>query len=134
MHVAGKNTAWSQYQDLDKASMRKIDRANLLTARQVPSLTNFADRHIFVSGGQDPKWESFLSSVHRYDIQNDSWSRAPALSRPRVGHSSCALNDMIYVFCGGVVNPDDNDEIGEPYADNSIEFLNAGALINGGTA
>lgn len=131
LHVAGKNTNWRQYQDLDRAKMKRVDRANLLNARQVPSLANFADEFIFVSGGQDPKWESFLSSVHKYDIQNDSWSRAPALSKPRVGHASCTLNDMIYVFCGGVVNPDDNDDIGEPNPDNSIEFLNARALING---
>lgn len=73
--------------------------------------------------------------MHRYDVIADKWSRAPALSKPRVGHASCALGDNIYVFCGGVMNnTDDSYEIIEPDPDNSIEWLDARALISGGNS
>ena len=116
--------------NLDSTSLRSENRSDLLTARMVPTLANFADEFVFVSGGQDPAYESVLSSVHKYDIVNDRWTQAPALSRPRVGHASCTLNDKLYVFCGGVVSTNASDEASEPYPDNSIESLNVRALID----
>ena len=115
--------------DLDSASLQCVNRSDLLTTRMVPTLANFADEFVFVSGGQDPAYENVLASVQKYDVANDKWTQAPDLSRPRVGHASCTLNDKLYVFCGGVVSPDASDEVAEPYPDNSIESLDVKALL-----
>ena len=63
-----------------------------------------------------------LDSVDKYDIAANEWSNAPSLNKQRCDHSCCALGDSIYVFCG--VNQNG-------FSMNSIECLDAGALIRG---
>ena len=118
--------------------MRCVVKADLLCARMVPTLANFADEFVFVSGGQDPAYQNVLDTVNRYDVANDKWSQSPAMTKPRVGHASCSLDDKLYVFCGGVViesnlSSSENQEICEPNPDNSIEYLDVRALINNKT-
>lgn len=54
MHVVGKNKDWKQFVELGKPGMRSIKRSDLLNARKVATLVNFANEQVFVSGGQDP--------------------------------------------------------------------------------
>ena len=84
--------------------MRCIVRADLICARMVPTLANFEDEYVFVSGGQDPAYQTVLNTVNCYDVAKDKWSQSPAMTKPRVGHASCSLNDRLYVFCGAVVD------------------------------
>ena len=84
--------------------MRCIVRADLICARMVPTLANFEDEYVFVSGGQDPAYQTVLNTVNCYDVAKDKWPQSPAMTKPRVGHASCSLNDRLYVFCGAVVD------------------------------
>ena len=75
-----------------------------LTARSRPSLVNFVDQCIFVIGGRNMSDVSVrleLTSVEKYDIKKDVWTKAPMLCVERMNHSSCVLNDsLIYTFGG----------------------------------
>lgn len=62
------------------------------------TLANFKDKAIFVTGGLYGK---SLATVEFYLIDSDLWSlSAPDLNIRRHNHSSCALQDKIYVFGG----------------------------------
>ena len=98
------------------------ERACPPTARLYPSLVNFADEVIFVSGGSTLKIYEWYETVDRYSIKEDKWSTAPNLNHARNGHSSCVLGDTIFTFCG---YNGDSDFL------SSIESLNARALIDG---
>ena len=75
----------------------------------------------------NPDSTNILASVDRYDIRENTWSKSPPLRKPRSCHSSCTLNDRIFVFCGIAMNfTEFKREI-----DNSIEFFNARAHVNG---
>ena len=75
----------------------------------------------------NPETKNIMASVDRYSIRSNSWTKAPALTKPRSCHSSCHLNGTIFVFCGIILNFSEfKREI-----DNSIEFLNANAQVNG---
>ena len=65
-----------------------------------------------------------LDTVSYYVFQSEFWFRAPNLNNARFGHSSCALNDMIYVF-GGVDNNFNHMA--------RIEILDAHEVVNGYT-
>ena len=36
----------------------------------------------------------------KFDIRKNLWSEEPSLNKPRNSHSSCVLNDRLYVFGG----------------------------------
>ena len=78
--------------------------AEPLTPRERPSLVNFADQCIFISGGRglsDFSRRNDLYNVEKYDIKRNTWSKAPDLCIARMNHSSCVLDDtLIYTFCG----------------------------------
>ena len=59
------------------------------------------DSHILAIGGHEYKnHEHFLDSVDIYNIEMDTWERAPPLSQARDEHSSCSLGDYAYVIGG----------------------------------
>ena len=84
--------------------------------RGFPSLVNFRDRFIFVSGGcSHLSLGQNFASVDLYDIELDSWvlreknfayndensGVVPCLNTARMNHSSCVLNhNWIYTFGG----------------------------------
>ena len=75
--------------------------AKPLQGRKHTSLVNFKNKFIFLIGGssvQDSKIT--LDSVHKYDIENNSWSATSTLNHVRAQHASCTLNEFIYVFNG----------------------------------
>ena len=63
--------------------------------------------------------------VEKYDIANDTWSLAPAYNLKRIIHSGCTLGQYLYIY-GGC-----NIKNNGPYFQNSIEFLDAHAHLNG---
>ena len=56
-----------------------------------------------------------------YNISQDSWSIAPEMNIKRYHHSSCGLDDMVYVVCG---------RYSSSVLLDSIERLNARLFIN----
>ena len=69
------------------------------------SLTNFAERFLFVSGGSQAvqfsrKETRITETVDKYDMLTDNWASVPSLNIARTNHSSCTLAGIIYVFCG----------------------------------
>ena len=75
--------------------------AATLQGRCLPSLVNFNDEFIFVSGGEKVSDLSIVyKTVDAYNINKDTWSVATSMCMPRIRHSKCALSSHIYVFCG----------------------------------
>ena len=100
---------WTNYPRFVQYTLHKSGRgakarADPPTPRFSPSLVNYHDLYIFVSGGENPRKNTEkLTSVDRYDIANDRWSPSgavPPLNQKRHSHSSCTLGDFIYVCCG----------------------------------
>ena len=71
-----------------------------LQGRHYPSFLNFKDRYLYISGGENKWATTYYDSVDRYDILANEWTSAPKLNKKRAYHSSCTLEDFIYVFCG----------------------------------
>ena len=74
-------------------------RAEPLCQRGCPSLANFKDQHLLVSGGMSNEYKC-LQTMDIYDIKNDRWTTGPAMQTPRIQHSSCVLSNFVYVFFG----------------------------------
>ena len=75
--------------------------------RAFPSVTHCLNMsYILAIGGRDAARDSAtanqnLSTVECYDVKRDSWSTEfPLLTEARSNHSSCALADFVYSFCG----------------------------------
>ena len=81
-------------------------------------MCNYKDRYLFVSGGF--KFPDWYDCVDMFDIENDEWNLAPNLNKKRAAHSSCSLENSIFVFCGAT----------QAYM-MSIEMLDAEGFING---
>ena len=88
----------------------------LITEKATPSFSsisysfaNFRDKFVFVCGGitkenvdtdaSDPVFE-ITSDVHIYDVDADQWRQGPSLINPRRDHSSCVLDNKIYIVGG----------------------------------
>ena len=101
----------------DKEKKASIDvKAKPLRARSNPSFINHRNQYLFSIGGWDNKSiEFFLKSVDIYSIELDGWQIGAPLNVPRHSASSCAINELVYTFCGhyGTFNL------------NSIEKINA---------
>ena len=106
--------------------MRAKSLARPPLARGRPSLVNFDDRYIFVSGGRNlSDTRDFLKSLDRYDVTLDKWGetkKQPTLKIGRMSHSSCALGDFVYVLAGYNLKNKVLD---------SMEKMNARTLIEG---
>ena len=90
---------------LGAPEIKAIERAKPLRPRGYPSLVNFQDRFIFVSGGEDLTTcsvtsKEYLSSTDVFDVAKNEWRRAPRLNQPRANHSTCVLGDFLYTCCG----------------------------------
>ena len=51
-------------------------------------------------GGQLSQRSRTMGTTERYDSAKKVWEILPELNVPRQGHSSCAMDDTVYVFCG----------------------------------
>ena len=92
-----------------------------------PSLVNFRDKYIFMTGGtRTRKEDSWAREVFRYNICFDSWSSLPSLNVGRQYHSSCVVESAIYV-CGGV-------DLQGKYVEMSLEKLRVKDLDGFATA
>lgn len=91
------------------------------SARNCPSLCSFQDSLIFVIGGGSLEdYREFDDSVEVYSTETDTWSTGPSLNTSRMHHSSCAVRQTIYTFCGANFTQGDLA---------SIERLNARDVI-----
>ena len=61
--------------------------------------TNFQNVSIYVTGGYRSETDS-KRSVAVLDIAEERWSEGPTLNEERENHSSCYLNQQVYVFGG----------------------------------
>lgn len=114
------------YLDQQGSDNYSLDSETLLTppprwSNYSPSLANYRDEAVFVSGGFDSTFKK-LSKVLVYIVKNDSWlvgeGRVPELNMARKFHNSCSLGDRVYVFGG--YNREDL---------NSVEWLDAAKLL-----
>lgn len=105
-------------------------KAKPLRARSNPSFINHRNQFLFSIGGWDNKSiEFFHKSVDIYSIELDLWQIGAPLNIPRHSASSCAINDLVYTFCGhyGTFNLDSIEKINakdasrEAILDNSIK-------------
>ena len=114
---------WRHYSNfsLDPNNVVTVKKASPLTPRDSPTLTNYANRYVFVIGGQNLKNFETDSSTEFYSCKDNKWRRAPALNQPRIFHSTCALGDMLYTFAGRVDKKKYHD---------TMERLNAKECVN----
>lgn len=104
-----------------KAGIEQVsDRMSV--PRQNFALASIMEKFVFVTGGlvtggdegevegQTPSTTStgrnserilpVCGLTERYDVANRVWETTSELIVPRQGHSSCAIDDTVYVFCG----------------------------------
>ena len=67
---------------------------------QSSSLCSLKDRYAFITGGKSRKGNIGCRTVQRYDLWDDKWVKMPDMLEKRHSHSSCAMNDTLYVFFG----------------------------------
>ena len=72
----------------------------IFSTRLRPSLAGFKEKYIFASGGKIEETGEVTAEVFQYRVSTDSWTIAPALNQGRQMHSSCVVDNSIYV-CGG---------------------------------
>ena len=64
-------------------------------------MCNFSDMFIYVSGGMNSRGK-IVDTVVRYNINQEKWEDVAKLNMKRWNHSSCALNEAIYVVSGKI--------------------------------
>ena len=65
-------------------------------------MCNYSDKFIYISGGESlGNYDTIVDKVVRYNIDTEVWEDVVNLNVGRNIHSSCTLNDTIYVV-GGV--------------------------------
>ena len=65
-------------------------------------MTNYRDEYIFISGGRY-KDDIYPGRVWYYCVQTNRWGKAPDLTLAKASHSTCTIEDYIYV-AGGKTN------------------------------
>ena len=82
---------------------------SLLVRKELPAgnlnlelftLANVNDERVFVIGGLDHTEECFSAAVHMFRPSKSMWFEVASLNVARSEHSSCAMHDDVYVFCG----------------------------------
>ena len=68
--------------------------------RRASSICKMADRHIFFSGGFQN--DRPCNDVMKYDVNSNSKVHISSMNVARVEHSSCCVNDTVYVFGGKI--------------------------------
>ena len=65
------------------------------------ALCNLQNTALFLTGGTNNEQHlDTLNSVECYNIEKNEWVKAPSLNINRQMHSSCAIGNSVYVFCG----------------------------------
>ena len=82
-------------------------------------MTNFYYRFLFAIGGTSCNKSEYFTSVDKYDLDSNTWTRTTPMQNPRANHSSCSFGQTLYVFAG----KNETDYL------NSIESINASDLI-----
>ena len=110
---------------MGSSEIKATEKAKPLKPRGCPSLVNFADKYIFVSGGEDLSpgllTKEYFSSTEIYNVRRNKWRRAPRLNQPRANHSTRVAGDFLYTCCG-------SSGVGKI---NSIEAFDAASFVRG---
>ena len=64
------------------------------------ALCNVMDKYIVMTGGMISALFSLRNSVYQFDLEANEWSNLPPMKKSRFMHSSCSIDETIYVFCG----------------------------------
>ena len=93
--------SWNFFADFHKKTVTQFSlmKPNF-TKRCAPSLVNFDDELIFITGGYIIDEEQSSARAFCYKISTDEWREAPAMNERRWNHSSCVLGNALYVCCG----------------------------------
>ena len=66
--------------------------------RSFPSFSKVNDKFLFLIGGANSN--DYMNSCVRYDVEKNLWEVMPFMIEGRMSHSSCFLENKVYVFCG----------------------------------
>ena len=92
---------WIQFPNIHCKDVVPITKAvPNFTPRQFSSLADFKGRLIFISGGRSDFDDPGKPEVFQYRISTNSWTSCPNLNQGRVRHSSCVVENSVFV-CGG---------------------------------
>ena len=96
------NPRFRHYSQLHVGHVKVEELAQPSLPRNAPSLANYNDEKIFVTGGSIPnKYSKIHKECAMYDIKEGKWyNEMPTLLIGRSNHSSCCLGKYLYV-CGG---------------------------------
>lgn len=56
------------------------------------------DEYIYACGGSDGS--DVLASIERFNFREGTWSSAPSMTTPRLGHAAAVVNNKLYVIGG----------------------------------
>lgn len=83
-------------------SERWLPEADLETGRLGLSASSLVhddgDKYIYACGGSNGS--DVLASVERFSMREHTWSNAPPMSSPRLGHAAVVLKNRLYVIGG----------------------------------
>ena len=63
-------------------------------------MSSYQDKFVFVSGGNLFNIENPVGTTARFNFETQQWENLPGLFLRRRGHSSCMIDQDLYVFCG----------------------------------
>lgn len=101
--------ALSTVEAFDLYSERWISTEPLTTGRLGLTASHLVhpdgDDFIYACGGADGQWTlqsdgQVLASVERYNVREGTWSAAPPMSIPRLGHAAAVVNNKLYIIGG----------------------------------
>jgi hypothetical protein len=95
----GERMASMEQYDIASGVWREV--APMRKARSEMGLCE-VNGELYVTGGEETG-DAVLASVERYNPSLDTWSFAPAMSRPRYGHCAYAVGYTMFVL-GGVMH------------------------------
>jgi N-acetylneuraminic acid mutarotase len=90
----------------DPTADKWTQKADMQTPREIAG-TYVYNGKIYVTGGLTGEPDNLLvtSAAEVYDPMTDTWTEAPDLPTPRLGHSSTIVNGKVYVIGGSVQFP-----------------------------
>ena len=68
--------------------------------RVLHSMCNRANTDLFVSGAYFAMHVKITDGVEHYDVREDKWTTLKSMPDRRGLHSSCCLDDHLYIICG----------------------------------
>ena len=90
--------------------------------RKEPTLANYRDRYVLMSGGINTRIKGDTSSVDIYSVEENLWYIGPAMNAKRCHHSMCVMESGHVYVIGG--------RLGTKEHHNNVECLDAHKLFD----